>query len=484
MQVGSIVLLGRNVGAPLSTRATLDALQDLAAIPLLVAIDHEGGMVCRFRQGLHPFAGNMALAATGYPAASAWAAQQAEVQARELRAVGINLNLAPCLDVNNNPDNPIIGVRSFADDAATVSALGSQVITGLQDGGVLACAKHFPGHGDTSIDSHLGLPRVEGHWSRLESVELPPFRTAIAAGVGAIMSTHIVFPALDPTRPATLSAAVLTGLLREHLGFGGITVTDCLEMAAIAETVGMSAGAVSALQAGADMVMVCHTLDTQHETVRAIHQAVVAGVLPEGRVREAAGRVLEAKRTFAAPAEASEPWLSPAHDALEAAIARASITLVRNAGAAPLPANADVCVASLHPAADILSDALRRQGVRCRQVTLHAQNASGLREVAATSDVMAADRIVVVTAPREPWSAQPIDQDRQAAIVRSLHASVGDRLIVAAVREPYDIRRFPEIGTYLCTYGYRPCSIAALAKVLAGTAEATGRLPVAIPSVY
>jgi len=481
MQVGSVVLLARNVGTPLATRATLDTLQSLASVPLLVAIDHEGGMVCRFGQDLHTFPGNMALAATGDASASGWAYRQGAAQARELSAIGIGCNLAPCLDVNSNPDNPIIGVRSFGDNAATVSTLGCHVISGLQECGVVACAKHFPGHGDTSIDSHLGLPRVDGSWSHIEAVELPPFRAAIAAGVAAIMTTHIVFPALDPTRPATLSPDILTGLLRERLGFGGVVVTDCLEMAAISESVGTPAGAVAALQAGADLVMVCHTLETQRETVRAIRHAVDAGVLSESRVRDAACRVLAAKRRFPLTTEASEPWLDPAHDALEAAIARASITLARDKGAVPIPVNATVCVASLHPAADDLLAEMRGLGVHCRRVALQDEHAGGFGEVTNLSDMMSADRTVLLTAPREPWSDRPIDQDRQAAIARTLQTALGDRLIVVAVREPYDIRRFPEIGTYVCTYGYRHCSIAALAQALVGAFKPTGRLPVAIP---
>lgn len=482
--VGGVALLGRNVSDPASTKAMLSDLQALSSVPLLVAIDHEGGMVCRFNVGLHSFPGAMALGAIGdADRAASLARQQANAQARELRALGINWNLSPSVDVNNNPGNPIIGVRSFGHDPAAVGILGAAVVEGLQSEGVLACAKHFPGHGDTSVDSHLGLPAVSSDWPRLQSVELPPFRATIDAGVHSIMTTHIVFAALDRARPATLSQAILTGLLREQLGFRGLIVTDCLEMAAISETVGTPRAAVEALLAGADMVLVCHTLDVQRETVRAIRQAVESQTLPESRVREAAERVVDAKRRLASrPAiDDPEPWLDPDHDALEEEIARASVTVVRATSALPIPAAANVCVSSFHHAAETAADELNRLGANARAVALTDETATGLSGLEVAAMIAGADRIVVLTAPREPWSDRPIDQDRQAALVRRLHADAGDRLIVVAIREPYDIRRFPQVLNYICTYGYRPCSLRALAAALMGRFAPSGKLPVSLP---
>ena len=224
-------------------------------------------------------------------------------------------------------------MRAYGADPELVAQMGTAAIRGYQETGLLACAKHFPGHGDTSVDSHLALPVIPGDRRRLESVELIPFRAAISAGVGAIMTTHILFPALDAERPATLSSGILTGLLREQLGYDGLVITDCLEMKAIVDTVGTAWGAVEALKAGADMVLIGHTLDVQRAAVQAIRKAIDSGELPEARLNEAVSRVFTTKQRFLAalpPAE-GEPWRDPAHDALEQEIARASITVFRSA---------------------------------------------------------------------------------------------------------------------------------------------------------
>jgi beta-N-acetylhexosaminidase len=312
-------------------RDTIAELQALSPIPLFIAVDQEGGRVNRFRPPrapFHTFPSSMALGAirTGpYDAPDSperYAYLRAQAQAEELLSVGVNWNFAPVADVNSNPTNPVIGDRSFGASPLLVSTFVAQAVRGYQEAGILACAKHFPGHGDTSQDSHFALPRVEGDRNRLESVELPPFRAAIRAGVGTIMTAHILFPALE-NRAATMSSAILTGLLRKELEFEGVVITDCLEMAAIAGTFGTARGAVEALKAGVDVVLVCHTHERQRETVDAIKEALRTGELTEERLNEAVGRVLTAKRRFLpAPKPADEPWTRDSHHSLEAEIAR------------------------------------------------------------------------------------------------------------------------------------------------------------------
>ncbi len=484
MEVGGVVLLGRNVNSadPESIRSTLARLQSLSPIPLFIAIDQEGGTVNRLRAPFHEFPGNMALGATGDPEL---AFRQAQAQARELLALGVNWNFAPVMDVNNNPDNPIIGVRSYGADPALVARMGTAAIRGYQQTGLLACAKHFPGHGDTAVDSHLALPTIWGDRERLEQIELVPFRAAIAEGVGAIMTTHIVFPTLDVHRPATISPAILTGLLRQELGYDGLVITDCLEMKAIADTIGSARGSVEALKAGADMVLIAHTLEVQREAVRAIRQAVQSGELPLERLTEAASRVLSAKRRFlsAQPKAEGAPWLDPAHDALEEQIARASITLVRHDSAGfPLHTGRRTALISAHHSMPLLAQQMRRyqpdllelpidpdfppeQTQQCLQATAQAQ------------------QCVVATSPPEPWSDTPVDVRKQAELVKALHERFGERLVVVALREPYDIRHFPFVHNYLCTYGFRACSLGALTDVLYGQWTPTGRLPVEIPAL-
>ncbi len=483
MRVGAVVLLGRNVDsrAPDRNRATLAELQNLSRIPLFIAIDQEGGMVNRLRAPFHEFPGNMALGATRNPDL---AYRQAQAQARELLALGINWNFAPVMDVNNNPDNPIIGVRSYGADPELVAQMGVATIQGYQQAGLLACAKHFPGHGDTSVDSHLALPVIPGDRQRLGSVELVPFRAAISAGVGAIMSTHIVFPALDANRPATISHAILTGLLREELGYDGLVITDCLEMKAIADTIGTARGAVEALKAGADMVLIAHTLSVQRQAVRAIREALESGELPEERLNEAVTRVLRTKQRFLStlPAPEGEPWLDPAHDALEEEIARASITVMKSTppDGYRLGAGVKLAVISAHHSLPLLAEQLRRYTPSLTVVALEPTLPEQQIQLA-LQRAGEAERCLVATSPPEPWSDTPIDQTRQAELVRRLHRQCGERMVVVALREPYDIRRFPEINHYLCTYGYRACSLKALADALFGVFSPTGCLPVQMP---
>lgn len=479
MQVGSVVLLGRNVDSrnPQQIRDTLAELQSLSRIPLFIAIDQEGGTVNRLRAPFHEFPGNMALGATRNPD---YAYRQAQAQARELLALGVNWNFAPVMDVNNNPDNPIIGVRSYSADPQLVAEMGTAAICGYQATGLLACAKHFPGHGDTSVDSHLALPVIPGDRERLDSVELVPFRAAIAAGVGAIMSTHILFPALDAERPATISRAILTGLLREEMGYEGLVITDCLEMKAIADTVGTARGAVEALKAGADVVLIAHTLEVQRAAVHMIREAVQSGELPEERLNEAVSRVLAAKRRFlsALPTAEGEPWLDPEHDVLEHEIARASITVVQSAPneGYRLRRGQTLALVSAHHSLPRLAEEIRRHQedvivVQLEPALPYEQVKEALQKVAV------AHQCVIATSPPEPWSHTPIDQTKQAELVKALYLKFGERLVVVALREPYDIRRFPEVDNYLCTYGYRPCSLRALADALFGRFVPAGRLP-------
>lgn len=265
-----VILFGRNVESPAQVAALTADLKRTAAGSLLVAVDQEGGAVRRLRAG---FSQVPSMRLVGAMRDAALAHRVGRLLGRELRAVGIDLDLAPVLDVDTNPDNPVIGARSFSSDPAWVSALGVALGRGLEWEGVGACAKHFPGHGDTLVDSHRGLPRLGHALPRLEAVELLPFRAWIQAGFGAIMTAHILFEAIDRERPATLSKAVISGLLRERLGYQGAVLTDDLEMRAIADHVGRGPAAVLAIEAGADVVLACAPGDAADEIAQAITHA-------------------------------------------------------------------------------------------------------------------------------------------------------------------------------------------------------------------
>ncbi len=302
-RVGGVILMGRNVSPPATLRPLLRDLQDRARSqglpPLFIATDQEGGRV----QRLAPpdYAARPALQEIGLTGDSHQARAHAAAIGRELKSVGFNWDFAPVLDVNNNPRNPVIGARSFGDDPALVARLGVAAVQGFQeDAGILACGKHFPGHGDTDTDSHFALPRISHDRARLDAVELVPFRAAINAGLAAIMTSHILFPALDEALPATLSPVILTGILRQELAFDGLLITDDLEMKGVADGWGAPEAAVLAVLAGADILLCCHTWETQRAIQQALLSAVQSGRITQARLDQSLRRIQTAKERWAA----------------------------------------------------------------------------------------------------------------------------------------------------------------------------------------
>lgn len=284
--VAGVVLFARNFVSREQAAELIGTLREQASPrPLFIAIDHEGGRVQRLTAS-HGFTPLPAAREVGMSDdAEARAAEIGTLAGRELRALGVDLNFAPVLDVDSNPANPVIGNRSFGRDPEHVARLGAAFITAHQAAGVAACGKHFPGHGDTDRDSHVDLPALAHDLTRLERVELLPSRAAIKSGVAAIMTAHVMFPALDPAVPATMSRAVLTGLLRERLGFEGVIVTDDLEMRAVADRWGVAGAAVSALRAGADLLLVCEHAALAHEAIDAVALEVEPARVMEARER-------------------------------------------------------------------------------------------------------------------------------------------------------------------------------------------------------
>ena len=290
--VAGVVLFARNLESREQATGLIAALREEASPrPLLIAVDHEGGRVQRLTadHGVTRLPSARDVAASEDPEAAAAAC--GALAAGELRALGVDLNFAPVLDVDSNPLNPVIGDRSFGRDPSLVARLAVAFIQAHQAGGVAACGKHFPGHGDTDRDSHFHLPTLPHDLARLERVELPPFVAAIRAGVAAVMTAHVMFPALDPDRPATMSRAILLGLLRERLGFGGVIVSDDLEMRAVADGWGVERAAVEAVGAGADLLLVCEHTDVAGAAIDAVTRAAERGEVERGRVVEANRRV-------------------------------------------------------------------------------------------------------------------------------------------------------------------------------------------------
>ncbi len=321
---GGIILFTRNLVDAHQIAHLTNALQELApSSPFLMAIDQEGGRVSRLPSDFTIFPPAATVAGCG---SSNFAYQAAAVTAQELRAVGFNMNMAPVLDVNTNPLNPIIGDRAFSADPKRVCTLGNATISGLHDHGVIACGKHFPGHGETTKDSHKELPVVKLPKERLEKIELQPFRSAIAHGLMTMMSAHIHYPALDDTVPATLSYKVMTTLLRDELGFTGLILSDDLEMSAIAEHSSMGEAAVRSIQAGIDLILICHQQTRQAEAIEAVEQAVTSGDISMNRLEASLSRIDSLKERFLLPyipvddTHISEVVGSPKHKTLLAEI--------------------------------------------------------------------------------------------------------------------------------------------------------------------
>jgi beta-N-acetylhexosaminidase len=295
-RVGGVILFRRNVEDPPQVLALTKALQRLASkAPLFVAIDQEGGRVSRLPP---PFTQFPPAAVLGQRNSFDLTYGVGEAMGRELAAVGINMNMAPVLDVNTNAANPVIGDRAFGDSPMLVEEHGLAMIVGLQDRRVIACAKHFPGHGATSADSHLELPVVTASLRRLERIELRPFAHAMTNRLAAVMTAHVRYPALDAVAPATLSKKILTGLLRRAMGFDGLVVTDDLEMKAIAAHTDPATAAVKAVQAGADVLLFCRDTEAPRRAIEALTRAIARGRLSEARIDQSLDRVLRVKERF------------------------------------------------------------------------------------------------------------------------------------------------------------------------------------------
>ncbi|MFJ8899797.1 glycoside hydrolase family 3 protein [Streptomyces sp. NPDC102370] len=358
--LASVALFGRNVADP-GQVAALTAQLRAERDDLLVAIDEESGDVTRLevRTG-SSFPGSHALGAVDDPALTR---QVARELGRRLAECGVNLNWAPSADVNANADNPVIGVRSFGHDTALVARHTAAYVEGLQSTGVAACTKHFPGHGDTSVDSHHALPQIDLDATTLHQRELQPFRAAIEAGTRAVMTAHIRVPVLDPDRPATLSRRILTDLLRGELGYDGLIVTDGMEMGAVADTYGLEHGVVLAIAAGADAICVGGGLSDEG-TVQRLQDALVAAVrsgeLPEERLADAAARVRSLAEWTTGMRRSPASDGDPAPE-IGLAAARRAVTVTRAAG--PAPVTGPVYVATFSPAPNIAVGAETPWGV-------------------------------------------------------------------------------------------------------------------------
>ncbi|BAC13255.1 beta-N-acetylglucosaminidase [Oceanobacillus iheyensis HTE831] len=484
--IGGIIYFNwsQNIGTPLEKQQVHDlsnGLQDIALeqdseIPLFVSTDQEGGIVQRVISPGTVFPGNMAIGATN---SIDFASRSGEILGKELDALGINMNFAPTVDVNLNPANPVIGVRSFGEDPDMVSQLGAAQITAYEDQDVVATAKHFPGHGDTDVDSHYGLPVIDHDLETLHEVDLPPFQAAIDAGVGAIMTGHIVVPALDDSgMPATLSYPILTELLREDMGFEGLIITDSLGMSG-ANVVPPERVAVESFLAGADILLNPPDVPVAYEGVM---DAVESGEISEERLDESVYRILSAKMEYGL---FEDPYTesnkldvigSESHLKTASEIAEKSITLLKNNGdVLPLQEDEEVFITGPQAAyPNKIANLLGEQDIQSTHYST-ATSPTDNQIAEAVDRAESADKVVVTT-----YTANT--NERQQMLVEALQ-ELDKPIVVSAHRNPYDLMAFPNVDAYLNSYSYLDVSLDAVAASLIGDINPSGKLPVTIPDV-
>lgn len=468
-QPGGVVLMDSNTGSPeVVTRLTnsyQQTITEAGGLPLFIAVDQEGGPIAALEEGFTAWPTPALMTAAGDPEL---AGRIGAAVATELLAVGVNMNFAPVADLETNRDNPIIARRSFGSDPALVSMAISGFISGMQSMGVLGTAKHFPGHGATSGDSHTALLTIDLSRERLETVELVPFQAAVDAGVEGVMAAHIWYPALEPEAnlPASLSPRILTNLLRQEMGFEGLIITDALDMDAIDTLYSYPEAAVKAIQAGADIILSAHVgPETVAQGIQAVVDAVRSGRISEARLRESVQRVLDAKAQYGIldewtpldPASASERIQLDAHVALLDELFRAGVSVAQDRNDL-IPLSNDVSISIVYPATrvQVMNEcSIYRNDIRWVGVS----DSPSTEEIAwATDAAQQVDAVVVFT-------QNAIDNRQQAALVNALPA---EKIIVVALWSPYDLLAFPSIAGYLATYSPARPAVPAVCGVLFG----------------
>ena len=488
-KIGGLITFG---GSLHGTFYNIQAFQKLSSTPLLIAADYERG-VGQWLDGATLFPPNMAFAATEDPKLCF---KQGEITAKEARAVGVHIALSPVMDVNNNPENPIINFRSYSDNPNTVSEFGLEFINGCQSNNLYACIKHFPGHGNTSTDSHTSLPVISGTRDQLDSLELKPFKDAVESGVKMVMVGHIAMPGLDdPNVPASHSYKICTTLLREEWGFDGILITDALEMKGISKYTWAGESAVRAVEAGSDIILL--PLD-EEKAISSIVDAVNSGRIPESRINDSVARIWNAKNELGVlNSYSNTDWdnLSktvgkPEHFKVAQDIARKSITVIKDNG--QLPLKPEKINSLTHMILTTDDGAKSRLEAFSRNIRFTHKNVneifvneklSSLRIKELVQRVKSSDKILISLLVR-------IRMDKGISTIDPSHAELisaieneGSDIIVVSFGSPY-LNSYEDIDTYICSYGYGDVTLKATSDILWGRVPAYGKLPVDLNQQY
>lgn len=473
--IGNVIHFGNNVtdfeGAKkLNAQLRELIMENCAGVDPFISIDHEGGRVFRFSQDFTWFPSHLSLGAADDESVTEAIGR---AMGEELRAAGFNLNFAPVVDVNNNAGNVVIGVRSFGDDPDVVARHGAAMSKGMQEAGVMACLKHFPGHGDTALDSHYFLPTVDKPIEELRRVELKPYAEIFPQGVaGSIMTTHILFPSLEKEKvPATMSAAILTGLLRDELKFDGVVVTDGMHMLAIKDHYGVAGGCIKAIKAGADLLCIgtggSGVQQSQKECLDALYEAALSGEIPMERIDDAVSHILRAKARFGGPYTDAAPDYA-AHAALNKEACRKAITRLTGGN---LEGKVLYASAPVKELAFGLTHADPRKLTFGQMANMHTGDAyTTLDKLGEASDY---DTLVI--------GVQGIQEDMLEIQAAKQALAAGKKVAFVLLAAPYGLHLLPEGCAVVCSYSLTLEAVAAAIDVLAGKAEATGKMPVKLP---
>jgi beta-N-acetylhexosaminidase len=482
-----------NIESIAQLRALTAGLQEAAnqaeRLPLLIATDHEGGQLLSLGDEAAQFPGNMALGAAGD---IDLARRVGRVIGLELAAVGVNINYAPICDINTNPDNPSLGVRSFGDDPELAAGLAGAMVAGIQSSGVAATLKHFPGKGAANVDSHYQLPMLDHSRERLKTVELLPFEAAIDAGAKLVMTGHFAIPALtgSDTLPATLSRAVMHDLLREELGFEGVVITDALDMGAITQGAGQIIDVIAAVRAEVDLLLITADEGMQSRVFAGLQLAYSRGLIGESHLQPSFARIKALKQWAAGH---SQPDLSVVgcreHQELARSVAEQSITLIRDqARLLPMRPSSDARIAVVMPQPKNLTPADTSSFVKPSLAAAVRRYHPGVDEFI-TSHPPTVEEIAALKARAVEYDILFIGtmsasmQPEQALLVNELLAT-GVPTLTISLRTPYDLLVYPQAQTHICTYSALPVSMHALAAAVWGEAPFSGRLPVHLPGLY
>jgi beta-N-acetylhexosaminidase len=496
--VGGYHMLGEvnSLHEPAGVALLINRLQELARLPLWITADFEGGVGLRYI-GATRLPRAMAMGATYNPEMAFKAGQ---VAAREARALGVHVNFYPVVDVNNNARNPIINIRSFGGDPKLVSEMARAYIRGSQSSGAMATAKHFPGHGDTSADSHIELPVIDVDRARLDQIELPPFRAAVEEGVGGVMSAHIALPRIEESKlPATLSELMLTGVLRQEMDFKGVIFTDAMNMRGVAAHYPEGEAAVRAVKAGADIILYPPSVE---QAFTAVKRAVEAGEITEARINESVRRILSAKarlglhqNRFADIKQLDRVLGSKENQAAAREIIESAVTLVRDSkNVLPLKLSAEqkvlfvTVVDNSEGWRDGMPGRAFLEGLRKRHqhvTNVYVTDRTSWAEIDLIKKLAAlADVIIVNGFIRVSSYKGSIDMSEGEINLLKHLSATGKPMAFVLYGSPYLISFVPEIPTYILAYEYYPAAEEAALKAVLGEIEFKGKLPVELPGFY